>query len=188
MKILLLDRYPGHTVQMPVPLTLVPDSALVTGNNPMFLADFSSRWEGQLFLAFRIGRLGKNIAVKFAQRYYDAVTVGLRAVAVDLENDLKSYAQGGGLAGAFDSGVALGEWQPVPPEGSYDIKAAGLEAVLYSHAVAIDAVVSAVSRYMTLKTGDVISAMHLGPRLPLTRDMIVSASIGEKKVLRIKIK
>lgn len=46
-------------------------------------------------LAFRVCRLGKGIAVKFASRYYDAVTVAVRPVAGSmLPGAARGYGRG----------------------------------------------------------------------------------------------
>ena len=54
-----------------------PDSALLKDSKPFFIPDFSQQVDYETELVVRINRLGKNIAPRFASRYYDAVTVGI---------------------------------------------------------------------------------------------------------------
>ena len=62
-----------------------PDSAWVKDSKPFFIPDFSKRVDYETELVVRICRLGKNIAPRFAHRYYDAVTVGIDFTARDLQ-------------------------------------------------------------------------------------------------------
>ena len=54
-----------------------PDSALLKDGKPFFIPDFTKQCDYETELVIRICRLGKNIAPRFAYRYYDAVTVGI---------------------------------------------------------------------------------------------------------------
>lgn len=62
-----------------------PDSALLKDSKPFFIPDFSQQVDYETELVVRINRLGKNIAPRFASRYYDAVTVGIDFTARDLQ-------------------------------------------------------------------------------------------------------
>ena len=50
-----------------------PDSAILKGGKPFFIPDFAERFDYEAELVVRISKLGKNIAPRFAHRYYDAV-------------------------------------------------------------------------------------------------------------------
>lgn len=194
MKIMSFRRPAGGAVIIPPSFTLIPDSAVVAGNTPMFLADFSHQWAGEVSLAFRVGRLGKNIARKFAPRYIDGVTLALRAVALDLDAELQQQGAATGLCGAFDNGIALGRWLPVGPDqplsadGIYKVSFEGLTADIADEAADIDTVLSLVSNYLTVKTGDIVMPCRVGERFPLRPDTVVTATLGSEEVLRIKIK
>ena len=66
-----------------------PDTALLRNGNPFFLPDFSDEIHYETELVLKISRLGKNIAEKFAHRYYDEITVGIDFTARDLQRKLK---------------------------------------------------------------------------------------------------
>ena len=84
MKIIAVGwNYRGHNAEMnqketpqnPI-IFFKPETALLKDGKPFFLPQFSDRIEYETELVFHISRLGKNIAGKFAHRYYDSVTVG----------------------------------------------------------------------------------------------------------------
>ena len=85
MKIIAVGwNYRGHNAEMnqketpqnPI-IFFKPETALLKDGKPFFLPQFSDRIEYETELVFHISRLGKNIASKFAHRYYDSVTVGI---------------------------------------------------------------------------------------------------------------
>ena len=87
MKIIAVGwNYRGHNAEMnqketpqnPI-IFFKPETALLKDGKPFFLPQFSDRIEYETELVFHISRLGKNIASKFAHRYYDSVTVGIEA-------------------------------------------------------------------------------------------------------------
>ena len=68
----------GHTHENKEPVIfLKPDSAILKDGKPFFIPDFSNEVHYETEVVVRICRLGKNIAPRFAHRYYDAVTVGI---------------------------------------------------------------------------------------------------------------
>ena len=89
MKIIAVGwNYRGHNAEMnqketpqnPI-IFFKPETALLKDGKPFFLPQFSDRIEYETELVFHISRLGKNIASKFAHRYYDSVTVGIDLTA-----------------------------------------------------------------------------------------------------------
>ena len=53
-----------------------PESALLKEGKPFFIPDFATAFQYETELVVRINRLGKNIASRFASRYYEEITVG----------------------------------------------------------------------------------------------------------------
>ena len=73
----------GHTQVNTEPVVFMkPDSAILKDGKPFFIPDFSNEIHYETELVVRINRLGKNIAPRFANRYYDAVTVGIDLLPV----------------------------------------------------------------------------------------------------------
>ena len=73
----------GHTQINTEPVIFMkPDSAILKDSKPFFIPNFSNEIHFETELVVRINRLGKNIAPRFANRYYDAVTVGIDFTAI----------------------------------------------------------------------------------------------------------
>lgn len=80
----------GHTQVNTEPVIFMkPDSAILKDGKPFFIPDFSKEIHYETELVVRINRLGKNIAPRFANRYYDAVTVGIDFTARDLQRKFR---------------------------------------------------------------------------------------------------
>ena len=61
----------------------------------------------------RINRLGKNIAERFAHRYYDAVTVGIDFTARDLQRRFREEGKPWELCKGFDNSAVIGDFVSV---------------------------------------------------------------------------
>ena len=77
------------------------------------LDNFSNEIHYETELVVRINRLGKNIAPRFANRYYDAVTVGIDFTARDLKRKFREQGNPWELCKGFDSSAAIGTFVPV---------------------------------------------------------------------------
>lgn len=89
----------GHTHENKEPVIfLKPDSAILKDGKPFFIPDFSNEVHYETEVVVRICRLGKNIAPRFAHRYYDAVTVGIDFTARDLQRKFRERVIRGSFA------------------------------------------------------------------------------------------
>ena len=141
-----------------------PDSALLKDSKPFFLPDFSNRIEYETELVVRICRLGKNIAPRFAHRYYDAVTVGIDFTARDLQSDIRGKGLPWELCKGFDDSAVLGKFVPVgslPPiqDLHFHLDIDG-QTVQRGHTAdmlfKVDEIIAYVSQFCTLKIGDLL--------------------------------
>ncbi len=188
MKATVFSRHPGLTVAQPPLFTLIPDSAVTPSGMPVFLPPFESSWKLAIGPAYRIGRLGKNISPRFAGRYIDGMTLGAWAVPVELLHHLQGNGQPTGLLSTFDGALTLGRWQQPRLDSPLAISAGQTQAQWTPGDIALEDTLSAASRYITLKTGDVIIPMLSTVRLPIAPDDIIEGSIGEEEAIRVKIK
>lgn len=60
----------------------------------------------------KISRLGKNIAEKFAHRYYDEITLGLDLTARDLQRNLRARGLPWEISKGFDQSAVVGHFIP----------------------------------------------------------------------------
>ena len=140
------------------------DSALLKDHKPFFIPDWSTRVDYETEIVVRICRLGKSIPEKFAHRYYDAVTVGIDFTARDLQQRLRSEGKPWELCKGFDGSALIGEWVDKSVLGDVqnlpfrlDINGATVQQgctadMLYT----IDRLIAYISRFFTLKTGDLL--------------------------------
>ncbi len=172
MKIIAVGKnYADHafefdgTVKRPeVPMIFMkPDSAILKNGKPFFLPDFLGRVEYEAEIVVRISNLGKNIPTRFAHRYYDAVTVGIDFTARDWQRKLIAEGAPWELSKGFDGAATLGEF--IPTEGldvsnlsfHLDIDGQTVQSSNSSNMLfSIDEIVNYVSKYCTLRTGDLI--------------------------------
>ncbi len=141
-----------------------PDSALLKDGKPFFIPDFTSQPEYETELVFRIGRLGKNIAPRFARRYYDAVTVGIDITARDLQQKQRSAGAPWEISKAFDGSAVIGSF--IPAEQFPEIQNINFSLRINDEQkqagnsrdmiFPIDEIIAYVSRFFTLKIGDLI--------------------------------
>ena len=143
---------------------LKPDSALLKDGKPFFIPDFSQEVHYEAELVVRICRLGKNIAERFAHRYYDAVTVGIYFTARDLQRKFRSVGDPWELSKGFDSSAAIGDFVSVDKFQNLqnlnfhlDIDGRTVQSGNTADMIfKIDEVIAYVSRFFTLKIGDLL--------------------------------
>jgi acylpyruvate hydrolase len=171
MKIICIGRnYVDHAKELnnPVPAEpvffLKPDSAILRKNAAFFIPDFSEEIHYECELVFRINKLGKTIQEKFAHTYYDAIALGIDFTARDIQQKCKEKGLPWEKAKAFDSSAAISNF--VSKEEFSDLNNLHFHLNLNGTTVqtgnasemifSIDRIIAHVSRYMTLKTGDLI--------------------------------
>lgn len=172
------------------------DSSLLKDHKPFFIPDWSEQVDYETELVVRICRLGKTIPERFAHRYYDAVTVGIDFTARDLQRRLRAAGQPWDLCKGFDGAAAIGEW--VPKEKFRDVQALHFHLDINGKTVQtgctsdmlfkVDEIVSYISNYFTLKTGDIIytgTPVGVGP---VKIDDHLVGYIEDRKVLEFNCK
>ena len=140
------------------------DSALLTDGRPFFIPDFTQRCDHECELVVRISRLGRSISQRFAHRYYDAVTVGVDFTARDLQQELRKKGLPWDLCKGFDGSAVVGRFLPLAELGDvqdlhFSLSRNG-QTVQEGHTAemlrTVDELVSYISQFFTLKTGDLI--------------------------------
>ena len=142
---------------------LKADSALLKNGKPFFIPDWAGRVDYEAELVVRICRLGKGIPVRFAHRYYDAVTVGIDFTARDLQQKARSQGLPWTICKGFDGSAVTGEWCIVNGEEKREmtfhldvngqtVQRGNTADMLFS----VDELISYLSRFFTLRTGDLI--------------------------------
>ncbi len=171
MKILCIGRnYVDHAKELNNPLSsepvvfLKPETAILRTGRPFFIPDFANEFHHEVELVIRISRLGKNIEPKFAHRYYDEIGVGIDFTARDLQSSLKKKGLPWEKSKAFDSSAALSKFVPITKfkdvqniNFRLDINGEKRQEGNSSLMIfKVDDIISHVSKYFTLKMGDLI--------------------------------
>ncbi len=160
-------------------MVLKGDSCLLNGRKPFFVPECSQEIGVTPCMILRVSRLGKEIAPKFASRYYDAVAPGEDFIAMDKARELAAAGKPWTPAIAFDYSLAIGEWM----DKGDRLKVIG-DRLLMSPEEAIEQ----ASKVMTIRQGDLIYIQaKQAPRLVQKEEIITVEVDGEEK-LYCKIK
>ena len=166
-----------HSLELSEPtIFMKSDSSLLKDGKPFFIPDFSSEVHYETEIVVRIDRLGKNIAERFAHRYYNEVTVGIDFTARDLQNKLRAQGLPWEISKAFDNSAVIGTFIPLEQAGDVnrlpfhlDINGSKVQAY--------------VSRFFTLKIGDLIYTGTPAGVGPVKIDDHLEGYLGERKLL-----
>lgn len=172
------------------------DSSLLKDKKPFFIPDFCEQVDYETELVVRICRLGKSIPERFAHRYYDAVTVGIDFTARDLQNKLRKEGQPWEICKGFDGSAAIGEWVEI--EKFRDIQRIHFHLDINGKTVQegcssdmlfkVDEIIAYISRFFTLKTGDILYTGTPAGVGPVHVDEHLEGYIEDRKVLEFNIK
>jgi 2-keto-4-pentenoate hydratase/2-oxohepta-3-ene-1,7-dioic acid hydratase in catechol pathway len=142
-----------------------PDSSLLRNNDPFYIPDWTNEVHHEIELVIKINRIGKNIEKRFANRYYDEVGLGIDFTARDVQNKLKAKGLPWEKAKAFDNAAVLGntffkKTDLMDPEAiSFKLDINGKTVQVGNSQLMLfgfDAIIEQVSKYVTLKIGDLI--------------------------------
>jgi acylpyruvate hydrolase len=203
MKIFCIGRnYVEHARELNNPLPtepvffMKPDTALVIRNRPFFYPDFSKEIHFETELVFRVIKNGRYIQEQFAHTYYNEVALGIDFTARDLQQVCKTKGLPWEMAKSFDHSAPVSQFIPLSEMGDrYDIQfrlelngrevQKGKSSDMIFH---IDQIIAYLSRFVTLKMGDLIftgTPAGVGP--VQINDQLVGY-IGDRKMLDFRIK
>ena len=204
MKIIAVGKnYEDHALEMDsafvkpdVPMIFMkPDSAIIKNGKHFYVPDFLGRVDYETEIVVRINKLGKSIPARFAYRYYDAITVGIDFTARDLQKQFLESGAPWELSKGFDGSAVLGEFRPIE---NYDIRnidfSLTIDDVVAQKAnssqmlFAVDEVIAYVSRFCTLKTGDLIFTGTPAGAGPARIGTHLKGYLGDDKVLDFHIR
>ena len=184
MKLLIINSEIESAPLSSPDVTLVTDSSIITCKNPLFLPDAATEYRVEFMPAFRIHRLGKSISKKFAARYYDAVTLLARVMPVI---DGKIVRNGSAIYTAYDSAIIKGEWIE-DFSNEITISFSGKTFNTTVEALRINEYIEILSRYMSMKIGDIVAPGFIPVQITPVIDSRIEATMLEKEVINIKVK
>lgn len=173
-----------------------PDTALLLNGKPFFLPDFSNEIHYETELVIKINRLGKNIAEKFAHRYYDEITVGIDFTARDLQRKQKELGLPWEIAKSFDNSAPIGEF--ISKKEIADINNINFHLNINGNTVqqgnssdliySFDKIIAYISQFFTLKIGDLIFTGTPAGIGGVSINDHIEGYIEDKKLLDFKVK
>ena len=198
MNYALHNRELGHDRVNTEPVIFMkPDSAILRDGKPFFLPDFSREIEYETEVVVRICRLGKCIAPRFAHRYYDAVTIGIDFTARDLQRDARENGLPWEICKGFDGSAAIGTFIPLEQAGG-DVQQLDFRLDIDGQTVQhgstadmlfrVDDIIAYVSRFMTLKMGDLLFTGTPAGVGPVSIGQHLQGYLGDEKLLDFHIR
>ena len=189
-------EFDGSSEKPAVPLIFMkPDSAIIKNGKHFYVPDFLGRIDYEAEIVVRINKLGKSIPARFAHRYYDAITVGVDFTARDWQRRLIEAGEPWDMSKGFDGSAVLGEFRPVE---QYDINNIDFSLTINDEVVQsanssqmlfpVDEVIAYVSRFCTLKTGDLIFTGTPAGAGPVQIGTHLKGYIGDDKVLDFHVR
>jgi 2-keto-4-pentenoate hydratase/2-oxohepta-3-ene-1,7-dioic acid hydratase in catechol pathway len=186
----------GWAIPMEPVVFLKPDSSILKKNKPFFLPNFSDNIHYEVEVVIKISKLGKGIASRYAKRYYDEVTLGIDITARDLQSRQTAAGMPWEISKCFDGAAPIGSFMPVTSIKNINDLDFRLEinnkVVQKSNTsdmiFGIDEIVEYVSKFFTLKTGDLIFTGTPPGVGPLKRNDNLVAYLGDTPLLDFLIK
>lgn len=203
MKIICIGlNYRKHAMEMgwavpdePV-VFMKPDSSILKNNKPFFLPDFSINIHYEVEVVLKISQLGKGITAKFASRYYDEITLGIDITARDLQSRLAATGLPWEISKCFDGAAPLGRFIPVTSikdmtniDFRLEINNKVAQKSNTSDMIfGFNEIVEYVSKFFTLKTGDLIFTGTPPGVGQLKRNDNLVAYLNDEPLLDFRIK
>ncbi|ABQ07985.1 fumarylacetoacetate hydrolase family protein [Flavobacterium johnsoniae] len=203
MKIICIGRnYTNHIEELknerpdePV-VFMKPDSAVLLKQHPFVIPEFSEEVHHELEIIVKINKVGKYIEPKFANKYYDDISVGIDFTARDLQDKLKAKGLPWEKAKAFDGSAVIGDFLPKSDfvslenltfelkKNSEIVQKGNTSLMLWK----IDELISYVSQFFTLKIGDIIFTGTPAGVGPVKPNDVLEGFLEDKKLFRIQVK
>ncbi|MEO9475200.1 MAG: fumarylacetoacetate hydrolase family protein [Cyclobacteriaceae bacterium] len=170
MKIICIGRnYAEHIAELgnerpsnPV-IFMKPDTAILKDNAPFYYPAFSQDIHHEVEVLVKIKKEGKSITPEFAHKYYDEIGLGVDFTARDIQSELKEKGHPWERAKAFNGSAPIGKFTT---KGGADMENLDFELKVNGETAQqgntglmlwpIDELISYVSQFFTLKTGDII--------------------------------
>ena len=204
MKIIAIGRnYINHAKELKnaVPTEPIffmkPETALLRNNQPFYLPDFSEEIHYETEIVLRIGKVGKAIPEKFALSHIDGIGIGFDFTARDLQNKLKAKGLPWEAAKAFDYSAGICH-KFLPPEDFSNLRDITFsmkkndEIAQHGNTgdliFPFEKIIAYVSRFISLKTGDLIYTGTPEGVGKISKGDILQAFIDNKLMLETEIK
>lgn len=199
MKIICLGRnYSEHAKELgnevptePV-IFIKPDTAVLKGSD-FYIPEFSENIHYELELVVKISKGGKYIQKENAGKHYDEIGLGIDFTARDVQDKLKAKGLPWEIAKGFDGSAVVGPMvSKTKFEGDIKFQLFKNKNLVQDGNSAdmifdFDSIIEQVSKYFTLRVGDLIFTGTPKGVGPVAEDDILEAYLETEKMLDLRI-
>jgi 2-keto-4-pentenoate hydratase/2-oxohepta-3-ene-1,7-dioic acid hydratase in catechol pathway len=174
---------------------LKPDTAVLKNGSTFYLPDFSNDIHHELEIVIKISKAGKFIEPDFAHKYFDEIGLGIDFTARDVQQKCKEKGLPWEKAKAFDGSAPVGEF--ISKAELNDLGNIDFELLVNGTArqkgnsremiFNISQIISYVSKFVTLKTGDLIYTGTPSGVAAVKEGDVLEGFLNGKKLLEIKV-
>jgi acylpyruvate hydrolase len=203
MKIICVGRnYADHAKELKndiptVPVIFMkPKGALLLPEKPLYYPEFTDDLQYECEVVVKINKNGKFIQEKFANKYYNEITLGIDFTARDLQREQQKKGLPWEIAKAFDCSAAVGDF--IPLTENTDLNNLGFQLKLNGNTVqdghtkdmifTVDHIIAYVSQFFTLNIGDLIFTGTPAGVGPVSTDDKLEGYLQGQKLLDVDIK
>ncbi|MAI22872.1 MAG: 2-hydroxyhepta-2,4-diene-1,7-dioate isomerase [Crocinitomicaceae bacterium] len=187
----------GNAVPAEPLFFLKPDSAVLPHRHPFYIPAWTNEVHHEVELVVRITRNGKGIAPEFAHRYFDEVSLGIDFTARDVQSALKANGHPWEKAKAFDGSAVLSKtwipkatweegWEQAPfalKKNGQVVQSATAQSMLFH----VHDLIAYVSKYMTLKMGDILFTGTPAGVGPVADGDILEGLLNDQSMFRVQV-
>jgi acylpyruvate hydrolase len=203
MKIICIGRnYADHAKEMNAPIPsqpvffMKPDCAILKDGEDFYFPEFTSDLHYECEVVLKIDKVGKNILPKFAHKYYSKISLGIDFTARDLQFKCKEKGLPWEIAKAFDNSAPISNlWLDKTDfdlnnlsftlhKNGNIVQNGNLNQLIFN----LDSLISYVSTFVTLKTGDLIFTGTPAGVGPVQIGDLLEGFIGNKKMFSFAVK
>jgi 2-keto-4-pentenoate hydratase/2-oxohepta-3-ene-1,7-dioic acid hydratase in catechol pathway len=174
-----------------------PDTAILRNNAPFYYPSFSNDVHHEVELVLRVSKEGKNIEEKFAHKYFDAIGIGIDFTARDLQTKLKEKSLPWDIAKGFngsapisDKFISVVDFKDLK-NIHFKLEVDGQQKQLGNTSLLLfsfEYIISYLSKFFTLRTGDLIFTGTPKGVGPVTVGNRLTAYIEDEKLLDFEVK
>ena len=174
-----------------------PDTALLRNNSPFYYPEFSKDIHYEVELVLRISKEGKMISEKFASKYFDAIGIGVDFTARDLQQKAKEKGLPWDIAKGFNGSAPVSD-KFIPVKDFKELNSINFSLTVNGQIkqegntslmlFSFDYIISYLSKFFTLRTGDLIFTGTPKGVGPVKVGDVLSASIENEKLLEFEVR
>ena len=203
MKIICIGRnYLDHAKELgnKIPISplffLKPDTAIQPKGHPFFIPDFSNNIHFEVELVVKISKNGKNIDEKFAHKYYNEIGIGIDFTARDIQEECKKNGLPWERAKGFDGSAQISN-EFINKEllilndinfslslNNSIMQTGNSKNMIFS----FDQIISYISKYYTLRVGDLIYTGTPSGVGKVKRGDSLSCFLNSNEMLKVNVK